>query len=469
VKESELHRLAAQGNPQAIAQVLKPLFAPQQIHVIVKRVGDKHLKIQLEGFSNPDEAVAKQCLGPWQKIWQNTITETFTVEGIRFGEVQPDWEWTIVQGVLSPAEREPSPDAFVVQAPPQKVALKDEALTLKLRQLLSAYLWSIKVTPTDRALVIKLTVIDERDRQEYAQIVWQALQGLPLEAVDKIYLNVYHRAQRCYLLKTCFPLHSEQAPFVAQTQHRRALHPGTARALIGGSLLGLIFFLLPPSRFILNTFLTFLHEIGHAIAYWAFGYPAVPSFDFIFGGGITLALGRAPIIFGLLYGAVAYLAWLYRHNQNTLIVLGSLTLGQMLLLLVGWDQVVIIAMGHLFEIGAVFICLYFALGKYFCRGFGEQTLYSMLASFSLLENLSFFGQLVTSETFRISYRVGKGGLLDHDLVRLSQDFLPLNLPNLAGCFFLLSLIAPGLALIAFFWEPRWVPAFYRLCQPFPRS
>ncbi|WP_024545365.1 hypothetical protein [Picosynechococcus sp. NKBG15041c] len=467
MKESDLRRLAEQGNPQAIAQILKSLFAPYQIRVIVKRVADKHLKIQLEGFSTPDEAIAKQLLSPWQQLWEKTITETFTVEGIRFGEVAPDWEWTMIKGLLSPAEREPSSDAFVVQAPPQKAALRDDDLTLKLRRILSPYLWSIKVTPSDRALVIKLTVIDERDRQEYAQIVWQALQNLPLEAVDKIYLNVYHRAQRCYLLKTCFPLHSKEPPAIEKSAKSRSLQPGTARALAIGGLLGLVLFLLPPSRFILDTFLTFLHEIGHAIAYWSFGYPAVPSFDFIFGGGITLALGRATIILLLLYGGLAYLAWYYRHNQSTLIFLGGLTSSQILLLLIGWDQALIIAMGHLFEIGAVFICLYFALGRYFCRGPGEQTLYSMLASFSFLQNSAFFGQLVTSETFRIAYRVGKGGLIDHDLVQLSQNLLPLSLPTLAGCFFLLSLFAPVLAFLTFRWESRWIQAFYRLCQPLP--
>lgn len=91
VKESDLRRLAEQGNPQAIAQVLRQAFQPHQIRVMLKRVTDKHLKIQLEGFNTPDQAIAKQILTPWQKIWEHTITETFTVEGIRFGEVTPDW------------------------------------------------------------------------------------------------------------------------------------------------------------------------------------------------------------------------------------------------------------------------------------------------------------------------------------------------------------------------------------------
>ncbi|ANV89454.1 hypothetical protein [Picosynechococcus sp. PCC 8807] len=469
VKESDLRRLAEQGNPQAIAQVLRQAFQPHQIRVMLKRVTDKHLKIQLEGFNTPDQAIAKQILTPWQKIWEHTITETFTVEGIRFGEVTPDWEWTIVAGLLSPAEREPSPEALSAQESPKKAALKNDDLTLKLRQLLAAYLWSIKVTPSAGALVIKLTVIDQRDSQDYCQIIQQALQHFSLDNVEKVYLNVYHRQQRQYLLKTCFSLHGALPSQIPNPRPRsRQLHPDTPQALLIGGGLGLILFLLPPSRFILNTFLTLVHEIGHAIAFWLFGYPAVPSFDFIFGGGITLALGRASIILWLLYGAIAYLAWQYRRNRGTLITLAGLTLLQILLILTGWDQIAIIAMGHLLEIAAVFICLYFALGKYFCHVSGEQTLYALLASFSFLENSAFFGQLMTSETFRIAYRVGKGGLLDHDLVRLTQDFFAMSLSTLAGCFLLLTFLAPVLAFGAFYWESRWVPQFYRLCQPSPK-
>ncbi|MEB3225387.1 MAG: hypothetical protein VKJ86_06225, partial [Synechococcus sp.] len=211
-----------------------------------------------------------------------------------------------------------------------------------------------------------------------------------------------------------------------------------------------------------------VHEIGHAIAYWMFGYPAVPSFDFVFGGGITLALNRAPIIFWLIYGGLLYLVWQYRRNPKTLITLGCLAFLQILLILTGWDQMVIIVMGHLFEIGAVFVCLYFALGKYFCHVAGEQTLYSMVASFSFLENCAFFGKLLTSETFRISYRVGKGGLLDHDMVRLTQDFFPLSLPTFAGLFLLLTCLTPVVTVVLFQGERFWVPTFYQLLQPNPR-
>ena len=124
-------------------------------------------------------------------------------------------------------------------------------------------------------------------------------------------------------------------------------------------------------------------------------------------------------------------------------------------------------MGHIFEILAVFICGYFALGKYFCYVGGEQTIYAMLASFSFLENCSFFGKLIFSDAFRVTYRVGKGGLLDNDLVLLANKFVPFGLEGTAFLFLLLTLVMPLLTWGAFHYEPSWINGFYRLCQPEP--
>ena len=212
-----------------------------------------------------------------------------------------------------------------------------------------------------------------------------------------------------------------------------------------------------------------MHELGHAAAYWTFGYPAVPSFDFIFGGGITLALNQAEILVVAVYGLLGYLAFLYRRNPKTLMVLGGVALLHFLCLISAGNQVAIIAMGHVAEILGIFICGYFALGKYFCYVGGEQTMYAMLAGFSFLENCSFFGKLIFSDAFRITYRVGKGGLLDHDLVRLSSNYFPLNLEGTAFLFLLLVIVMPILTWCAFYYEPLWITGFYRLCQRLPEG
>ena len=34
-------------------------------------------------------------------------------------------------------------------------------------------------------------------------------------------------------------------------------------------------------------FVVLVHEMGHAIAGWLFGYPSLPAFDFTYGGGVT--------------------------------------------------------------------------------------------------------------------------------------------------------------------------------------
>ncbi len=475
MKESEIQLLAEQGNYQAIAQVLSPLFRPQHIHVITKLEGTNLLKIQLESAVAPDRAIAEEILTPWQKIWQKNLSQTIIVEGWELGETEASWQWTIMEGLLSQTAIEQSPDSFAAIAPPQKVEAKaafdTQQISQTLKKSFAPYLWQTNVSPLNNALVIKLVVLDQRDRREYCTIVSQALQDLGITDFAKIYLNVYHREQQKYLLKTSFSLDQPLANTSPPTRQgkTRSLAKDSQTAMLIGGILGVAFFLFPLSRFILHAFLTLVHELGHAIAYWIFGYPAIPSFDFIFGGGITLALTDTPVSFFIfcIYAGLAYLAFLYRRNRPTLIVFGAIALLHLILLISHGDQLIIIVMGHIAEIITSFLCLYFALGKYFCYVGGEQTIYAMLGSYSFLANCGFFWQLIFDTSFKATYYQGKGGLLDHDLVRLSQELDPLSLEAIATLLLIISLMIPIAALLTFRYESRWIPTFYQMCQRHP--
>ena len=56
------------------------------------------------------------------------------------------------------------------------------------------------------------------------------------------------------------------------------------------ALVCMVFFWL---RWTLETFKTLVHEMGHAIFGWLFGYPSFPAFDVIWGGGVTIHTGRS--------------------------------------------------------------------------------------------------------------------------------------------------------------------------------
>ncbi len=64
-----------------------------------------------------------------------------------------------------------------------------------------------------------------------------------------------------------------------------------------GLVLALILPRFPFLNFIFTPILTIVHELGHTVASWLFGYPAYPAFDFQYGGGVTVwNLERGPLI-----------------------------------------------------------------------------------------------------------------------------------------------------------------------------
>ncbi|OKH18782.1 hypothetical protein [[Limnothrix rosea] IAM M-220] len=473
MQSDEIYRLAQGGNPRAIAEILKAQFRDQGIRVIVKTPAEKQLNIVFESSTTPDQQHIQTQLQALQSHWQKHLTLKITATGFRFGELEPDWEWAIAKGLLSSEERQQSSENLALIQKTPEVQQKRSALAVQLQKILEPQLWHSQITQTKNALVIKLNVIKNIDRRHCRQVIQTAVQALDSPEIKKVYLNVYHRQKQQYLWKEAFDPNDDFDTNIAVSpspqKQRRSPTQDTLKALTIGISCSIAIFIVPLSRFILNAFLTFVHELGHAAAYWTFGYPAVPSFDFIFGGGITLALNQAPILAIAIYGLLSYIAFQYRHNRNTLIILASITVIHLLSLLSPLHQTLIITMGHIAELMAIFICGYCALGKYFCYVGGEQTIYAMLASFSFLESCSFFGQLTFSNSFRIAYRVGKGGLLDNDLVRLSNDYLSLGLAEIACIFLLATIMMPLATWYAFHYEPLWIMKFYRLCQRNPDS
>lgn len=65
--------------------------------------------------------------------------------------------------------------------------------------------------------------------------------------------------------------------------------------------------------FVLSPLVTFLHEFGHAVAAWLLGCPAIPAFDFVYGGGITHH-GEFRLPLAILMGC----AWALRHDSASL-------------------------------------------------------------------------------------------------------------------------------------------------------
>ncbi|MDS3861059.1 hypothetical protein RIF25_09605 [Thermosynechococcaceae cyanobacterium BACA0444] len=209
-----------------------------------------------------------------------------------------------------------------------------------------------------------------------------------------------------------------------------------------GAVLALILITLPFLTFLFTPLITLVHELGHAACGWVFGYPAIPSFDFIYGGGITIHGSRWSLLLWAIYGGLGYLAWLYRHNRLTLISLGIFTVLYTVSAFSPIHQALFVAMGHGFELLFAGIFLDRALGGFGCRYPLERPLYAMAGIFIIFYDLRFAWRLIFDPIEQAVYREGKGGLLDHDFIRLSQEFFQVDLAIVVGLFWWLVLLTP---------------------------
>ena len=71
----------------------------------------------------------------------------------------------------------------------------------------------------------------------------------------------------------------------------------------------------PLLRVLVGYMVVLVHEIGHALAGWIFGYPSLPAFDFRYGGGVTLHQEQSWWIVAGVFGLLAGAVWVFRANR----------------------------------------------------------------------------------------------------------------------------------------------------------
>ncbi len=84
------------------------------------------------------------------------------------------------------------------------------------------------------------------------------------------------------------------------------------------ALLSFLFFWL---RWTFSVFETLVHEMGHAIFGWIFGYPSLPAFDLVWGGGVTVHVDQSTALLLLVYALLVGLIVIYRRNTAAVAVI----------------------------------------------------------------------------------------------------------------------------------------------------
>jgi hypothetical protein len=205
-------------------------------------------------------------------------------------------------------------------------------------------------------------------------------------------------------------------------------------------------------NWILGTFRTLVHEMGHAIFGWAFGYPSLPAFDFLWGGGVTLHIDRSKALLILIYIGFAALIYLYRKNTATTIFLVVVAVSHAIFSYTDFHSVIILFMGHGTEliIGGLFI--YRSLSGRAIVHPAERPLYAVIGFFLIFSDIALGFSLLTSPDARAEYLSAKGGDIDMDFIRIARDHLRVKMSSVVLFFFFCSVIAPVLSFLAFRYE-----------------
>jgi hypothetical protein len=214
-----------------------------------------------------------------------------------------------------------------------------------------------------------------------------------------------------------------------------------------GAALAVLTQVLPLLDVLVGYFVVLVHELGHTLAGWLFGRPSLPAFDFGHGGGATLRLERSAALVAVVYALLAAAAWLFRRNRTSLKAVVCSALAYTALLASGWDEAVILAMGHGGELLFAAIFLHRALSGRALAREAERPLYAWLGFHVVLHDLGFALDLVTSGAERAAYAAAKGGGHSMDFSRLAREYLHLPLEVVAGVFALACLLTPVAALL----------------------
>lgn len=217
-------------------------------------------------------------------------------------------------------------------------------------------------------------------------------------------------------------------------------------ALLIGLVLAIVLFNVGFFKVLFHGALILVHEVGHAITHWAFGRPAIPTVNILYGGGITLTLGQFWLLNVVIYLGITYLVYQLRGYPRWQGIVGLLTLIYTYCLLTPTNLMLSVLMGHGLEVVAIAVCLFLATTGYFCRIPGDRAIYAMLGFFIFFSDVEFAWKLMHDADFRNWYEGGIGGVIDNDFVILANDYFRVNLSQVAAVFMASCFLAATVGL-----------------------
>jgi hypothetical protein len=242
------------------------------------------------------------------------------------------------------------------------------------------------------------------------------------------------------------PVDAVAAPWIPEDEPTTLGAEGR-RALAVGAAIAAVVLALPFLRFVFSYMTILVHELGHAIFGWLFGYPSIPAFDFYYGGGLTSHEDRQAGLLLVIFAGWAALLWVSRRHAPALIAVGATLAVWAACAFTSFHEQLITFMGHGTELVFAGIFLFRAMSGSAVKIPVERPLYAFLGWF-MLASVSWFALgLMRDPLKRAIYEEAKGGGHWMDLSRLASAF-GVELTAVAGFLFVCSLFVAPAAYLA---------------------
>ena len=224
------------------------------------------------------------------------------------------------------------------------------------------------------------------------------------------------------------------------------------KTILTGAILATIVTVLPFPRFVFGYMGTLLHEFGHTVAAWVFGYPAIPAFNFQHGGGVTSIDDRQWPLMLLCFAGLGWLLWRYRSHRPAWPLLAIPAALYLALAVTRVHEIVITFMGHGMELTIAGVFLYRALSGSAVKVALERPLYAFLGLFLVVGEVRFAWGLTTNQQKQIEYGIELSGI-PNDWLRIA-DRLGMELSGVTSAYLLLTPLPVVLALLFFRYRER---------------
>ena len=411
---------ARAGQSEAIAALLNTALESRNITAQVQRCGDE-LQILLESSTIPPQQEMVEFVRQGLQRLQLTSITTIALMGQKRGYLKDHWQVTfeLYGTTVTPLTEGNSPPSVSPRSQPSAPAFGASSTA--------------------------------------DPVVFPASVNPPAEPVPSASLAHIHASGNRSLSQG---VPAGQRPTTKATLLSSAETENLPQLLGIGVALGGVIAYLPVTSFLLHPLIVLVHEFGHAFAAWLLGYPAIPAFDFVHGGGVTAHFNRASLLIYLIYIGLAFLYYRYRKNYLTLRLLLVMTVVYSVIAFLPAHEDIVTAMGHAFELLFIIIFGFQGLSGFGCRGRVEQSLYLIIAFYMWFSCLGFGWQLIADTTFRANYLSGKGGLV-HDFVILAGQYAGGNLIAIAIAFLLAGLAVPPLTWLLYRHRDRMARIIHR--------